>query len=157
MQTKFYVETAPDGARQFVRIKRAETEPLHHHHHRRRHRAHHGCVEVPVEEWNDLVRSEKHLRRENRSLKCSVESAMECAERERRRCLVLERDLERVEREKACLEVEYRRRRRGWEELRERYECARALAEEKAAELEMERNTTAMQRRMLRRHGIALC
>lgn len=118
MHTKVYVETSREGSDRFVRLQRANTtspttSPItspHHHHHRHRHHHKHehhdpppsrhctrhaSCLHVPLEDWNDLVRAERSLRKkyeklacENRTLKDSL--ARQASENKALSCRVRE-------------------------------------------------------------------
>lgn len=168
MQTKYFVETGADGTQQFVRVKRTNS-----HHHHRHHRAdlddrlcrrHANCLHAPLDEWNELVRTERRLLRDYDALKGSLDGAMDRAERERREASRLRHELERVGRDRDCLAVEVRelrRGRRGGGELeravrawQEKCEWAQMVIEEKVGIIEAHRDEIARQGRLLRRHRI---
>ena len=170
MQQKFYVEAGHDGSHQFVRMKRKDS----HHHHRHHRRAddlderlchsHSNCIHAPLDEWNEIVRSERKTRKAYESLKGSLDGAMDRAEKERRENSRLRHEMERLARDRDCLAVEVRELRRGrrgggeaeravraWQE---KLEWAQLAIEEKVATIEALRDEVARQGRMLRRHRI---
>lgn len=204
MQTKVFVETTRGGTKQLVRLQRAHSHHHSHHHHhhdllpplsdlRPCHR-HTHCLHVPHDEWNDLVRAERALRKkvekltcenkllackvkdlrgENESLKCSLDGAMERAEKGAREMARMRREIERLQRDNDCLTVrvrellkgcrgsvresvaeELRRVARGWQD---KFECAQEVIDEKAGVIEKQRNTIATYGRLLNRHGILEC
>ncbi|SPO03871.1 uncharacterized protein DNG_06554 [Cephalotrichum gorgonifer] len=111
MHTKVFVETTRGGSSHFVRLQDPNAHH-HHHHHRRRHthdppcrpdvricHRHANCLHVPVDDWNDIIRAERSLRkksdklaacddpgardslrRENRELSCRVRELCEANE-----------------------------------------------------------------------------
>lgn len=192
MQTKYLIETTCSGSKQFVRIQRPSTHHHHHHHHHRRrskqpdachddapapprtdavrscHR-HAGCLHVPVDEWNDLVRAERSLRKKNDKLQaenkslarkakdlCEANDALRCEVERLGRdndCMAVRiRDLVRSRRHSADEQVEeYRRLARSWQD---KFEAVQAVVDEKAGIVRGQRETIAMYERLLRRHGI---